>query len=124
VDGNSPQPAPKYPAGFSHPQVRAGSPTYPLDIIAGLSADGSNVKIVVVNATYQPQRFEIGLANLRTSGSGRQWLLTGKSVQAQNKVGAAPGVTISEKAVPPLGPELTVPAISTSIFEFPLARSR
>jgi alpha-N-arabinofuranosidase len=123
VDGNSPQLAPKYPVGFSHPQVRAGSPTYPLDIIAGLSPDGRSMKIVVVNATYQPQRFAIRLANMRTSGSGRQWLLTGKSVQAENKVGAAPGVTISEKAVPPLGPEVAVPAISTSIFEFPLTPS-
>jgi alpha-N-arabinofuranosidase len=120
VDGNSPQPAPKYPVGFAHPQVRAGSPTYPLDIIAGLSPDGASLKIVVVNATYEPQRFNLELANLKASGGGRQWLLTGKSVKAENKVGAPPGVTISEKKVPPLGRETAVPAISTSIFEFPL----
>ena len=64
------------------------------------------------------------LANIGTAGPGRQWLLTGKSVQAQNKVGAAPGVTITEKRVPPLGREIAVPAISTSIFEFPLAGSK
>ena len=124
VDGNSPQPAPQYIVGSAHPQVRAGSPTYPLDIIAGLSADRRSLKIVVVNATYEPRRFRIALAKLRTKGTGRQWLLTGKSVQAQNKVGAAPGVTISESSVPPLGHELAAPAISTSIFEFPLAHSR
>jgi len=124
VDGNSPQPAPQYPVGFDHPQVRAGSPTYPLDIIAGLSPDSRSLEIVVVNATYEPQRLEISLANLQTRGSGRRWLLTGKSVQAQNKVGAAPGVTISEEEAPPLGHELAVPPISTSIFEFPLGRSR
>ena len=77
VDGNSPQPAPQYPVGFAHPQVRAGSPTYPLDMIAGLSPDDQSLKIVVVNATYEPQRFHIRLANLHTKGSGRQWLLTG-----------------------------------------------
>jgi alpha-N-arabinofuranosidase len=120
VDGNSPQPAPKYPVGFSHPQVRAGSPTYPLDIIAGLSADGRSLKIVVVNATHEPQRFGLRLANLVTKGGGRQWLMSGKSVRAENKVGASPGVTISERKVPPLGREIAVPAISTSIFEFPL----
>ena len=48
----------------------------------------------------------------------------GSATEAQNKVGAAPGVTISEKAAPPLGHELAVPPISTSIFEFPLGRSR
>ena len=124
VDGNSPQPAPQSPVGFDHPQVRAGSPTYPLDIVAGLSPDGRSLKIVVVNATYEPQRFEIGLANLNTKGAGRQWLLTGKSVTAENKVSSAPGVTITEKVAPPLSREIAVPAISTSIFEFPLARSR
>jgi alpha-N-arabinofuranosidase len=124
VDGNSPQPAPKYSVGFSHPQVRAGSPTYPLDVIAGLSPDGRSLRIAVVNATYEPQRFSVRLANLGTSGAGRQWLLTGKSVKSENKVGTAPGVTIVEKRVPPLGSEIAVPAISTSIFEFPLAQSR
>jgi alpha-N-arabinofuranosidase len=122
VEGNSPQPEPKYPVGFSHPQVRAGSPTYPLDIIAGLSPDGRSLRIAVVNATYEPQRFNVKLANLTTVGGGRQWLLTGKSVRAENKVGAPPGVSITEKRVPPLGGEIAVPAISTSIFEFPLAR--
>lgn len=37
VDGDSPQPEPKYPVGFDHPKVRAGSATYPLDVIASLS---------------------------------------------------------------------------------------
>ena len=124
VDGNSPQPAPQYPVGFDHPQVRAGSPTYPLDVIAGLSPDGRSLRIAVVNATYEPQRLALTLKNLATGGSGRQWLLTGKSVKAENKVGAPAGVTITERRAPPLGRELTVPPISTSIFEFPLAGSR
>lgn len=121
IDGNSPQPAPKYPVGFAHPQVRAGSPTYPLDVIAALSPDGRSLRIAVVNATYEPLRFTVALANLNTRGAGRQWLLTGKSVKAENKVGAPAGVTIAERRVPPLGSEIAVPAISTSIFEFPLA---
>ena len=49
IEGNSPQPPPKYPVGFAHPQVRAGSPTYPLDIIAGLSPDGRSLRIAVVS---------------------------------------------------------------------------
>ena len=124
IEGNSPQPAPKFSVGFSHPQVRAGGSTYPLDVIAGLSPDGQRLRIAVVNATYEPQRFKVTLANLKTEGAGQQWLLTGKSVQAENKVGFAPGVTITEKRVPPLGSEIAVPAISTSIFEFPLAAPR
>ena len=122
LDGNSPQPDPKYPAGYSHPQVKAGSPTFPLDMIAGISADGRTVKIAVVNATFQPHLVHIDLRHLRTRGSGRRWLLTGASLDAANKVGEAPGVTIRESSVAPLANSLTVPPISTAIYEFPLAR--
>src|SRR5206468_322850 len=49
VNGNSPQPEPKYPVGFDHPKVRAGSPTYPLDVIAGLGPNRRILRIAVVN---------------------------------------------------------------------------
>jgi alpha-N-arabinofuranosidase len=122
LDGNSPQPDPKYPVGYSHPQVKAGSATHPLDMIAGLSADGSKLKIAVVNATFQPQTVRIALKRLKTGGAGTSWLLTGASLEAANKVGAAPGVTIRDAKVPPLGASLTVPAISAAIYEFPVKR--
>ena len=124
VAGNSPQPAPRHDVGYDHPQVRAGSPTWPLDILAGLSPDGRTLRIEIVNATLEQQRVAIKLKQLRTSGSGTQWLLTGASLDAQNKVGAPPAVTIRSARVPPLGSSLTVPAKSASIFEFPVFASR
>jgi alpha-N-arabinofuranosidase len=122
VTGNQPQPEPRYPVGFDHPKVRAGSSTYPLDIIAGLSPDGSRLRIAVVNATYQPQHISLDLRNLKPRGPGRRWLLTGKSVEAANKVGSAPGVTIGETSMPALGTSLSVPAISAAIFEYPITK--
>jgi alpha-N-arabinofuranosidase len=119
VVGNSPQPAPSYPVGFDHPQVRAGSPTYPLDILAGLAPDGRTLRVAIVNPTYESRRVALNLRNLTVRGPGTQWLLTGKSIAAANKVGAPAGVTIARKAVPALGRELAVPPISVSIFEFP-----
>lgn len=121
LDGDAPQPAPRYVVGSAHPQVRAGSPTYPLDMIAGISPDGRTLRIAVVNATFKPQTVALNLRGVRTRGSGTQWLLTGASLEAQNKVGAAPEVSITEKRAPALGSSLTVPATSTSIFEFPIA---
>lgn len=122
LSGNAPQPDPRYPVGFDHPKVNAGSPTWPLDMIAGISPDGRMLRIAVVNATATPQRFAVDLRGVRTHGSGTQWLLTGASLEAANKVGQPAGVAIAEKQVPALGPQLSVPAISTSIFEFPIAR--
>ena len=121
VEGNAPQPAPKYPMGFAHPQVRAGSPTYPLDIVAGLSPDRRSLRIAVVNATFQPQTFALTLRGMQVRGQGNRWLLSGKSLEAQNKVGAPPGVIIQQKRVLPLGRSLTVPPIATAIYEYPVA---
>jgi len=124
VSGNSPQPAPKHDVGYEHPQVRAGSPTWPLDILAGLSPDGRTLRIGIVNATLEPQWVAIKLKELRTRGDGTEWQLTGATLDAKNKVGAPPGVTIQPVRVRPLGPSLTVPAKSASIFEYSVATRR
>ena len=52
LSGNSPQPASKYPAGGpDQPAKSSGSPTYPLDTLAALSADHKYLIVSVVNAT-------------------------------------------------------------------------
>jgi alpha-N-arabinofuranosidase len=120
VDGDRPQPDPRHATGFDHPKVKAGSPTYPLDMIAGLGRDRHTLKIAVVNATFTPQPVSIDLTGLHIQGPGKVWRLTGASPDAANKVGQAPGVTIHEEATPRFSRQLIVPAISASIFEFPL----
>jgi alpha-N-arabinofuranosidase len=54
-------------------------------------------------------------------GSGKVWRLTGKNLDAINKVGQPPGVTIQSSGAPALRGSLTVPPVSTSIYEFPVA---
>jgi len=120
VEGNVPQPDPKYRVGFAHPQVNAGSATWPLDVLAGLSPDGKRLRIAVVNATYKPQRLLLEPRGLKPAGAGTRWVLTGGSIDAENKVGKPEGVTISEKRVPALGRTITVDPISVTIFEYPV----
>jgi len=120
IEGNSPQPEPQFPVGFAHPKVLAGSPTYPLDVVAGLSPDRRSLRIAVVNATFKDQPLEIGLDGLKIRGGGKVWRLTGKDLDAANKVGQPPGVATREAKVPMLSRSLTVPPISTSIYEYPL----
>ena len=121
VDGGSPQPAPKFPAGFDHPLVRAGSPTYPLDVIAALAADRRTLKIAVVNATLEPQHITLRLAGARVLGHGTAWVLTGPSPEAQNVVGQPPQANVTTHALRATTRALAVPPVSTSIFEFPIA---
>jgi alpha-L-arabinofuranosidase len=120
VDGNSPQPEPRYAVGFDHPKVRAGSPTYPLDVVAGLSPDHRTLRLAVVNATLKSQTLVVTLQGVKANGHGTVWRLTGKALDAANKVGEVPGVRVQESKVPALSRSLTEPAISASIYEFPV----
>ncbi|MXP28218.1 alpha-N-arabinofuranosidase [Porphyrobacter algicida] len=118
VTGNSPQPDPKYSVGYDHPQVKAGSATYPLDMIAGLSGDGRTLKIAVVNPTYEKRRVSVQLSGISLHGKGLRWLLTGTSIDAANKVGETSGVTIQKQQVQAFDNALEVPPTSVAIFEF------
>jgi alpha-N-arabinofuranosidase len=122
VDGNVPQPDPKYFVGLTHRKINAGSATWPLDVVAGISSDGKRLRIGVVNATFKPQPLRLDIKGVRTRGSGTRWLLTGASLDAANKVGAASGVTIVESKAPALGRSLIVPATSAAIYEFPIVK--
>ena len=123
VDGDVPQPEPKYPVGHAHPKVLAGSPTYPLDVIAGLSPDGAKLRLAVVNATFQPQRLNLALSGMSLRGGGRRWVMTGKTVEAANTIASPSGVTIAESKVAGTR-TVMVPAISAVIYEMPIAAAR
>ena len=104
--------------------MRAGSATYPLDVIAGLTADGKTLRIAVVNATFEAQRLTVDVRGIDSRTRGTVWRLTGKSLDARNKVGQPPGVTITQYLAPALSRGLNLPPLSTSIYEYPVARPR
>jgi alpha-N-arabinofuranosidase len=122
LEGSSPQPEPKYPVGYAHPKVVAGSQTYPLDVTTGLSPDGTMLRVAVVNPTFQPQRLALTLAGAKLTGTGMRWLLAGKSLKAENKVGQPAGVTIRAAKVSGAARGLTVPPTSAAIYELPLSK--
>jgi alpha-N-arabinofuranosidase len=123
VTGNAPQPDPKFPTGFDHPEVKAGSSTYPLDMIAGLSPDRRSLLIAVVNPTFEPRPLALSVKGVRTEGPGKVWRLAGTALEAVNAVGAPPGVTIAEESVPALKGTLTAAPLSAAIYSFPIKGS-
>src|SRR5579863_2028929 len=87
LTGNSPQPAPTQHIVGDLPRTSAGSPTYPLDMVAALSEDHKFLTLAVVNATDSEQKFDLAVGGVRLSGNGTLWQMTGKSLDAANKVG-------------------------------------
>ncbi len=118
VSGNAPVPPPKYPIGGDQPSVNTGSATWPLDVSAALTKDGSALIVAVVNATQQPQTVTLTVQGFQSARSGRSWRLTGPTVDAQNRVGALPEVTIEEQSFNPRARVLSLVPISVELFEF------
>jgi alpha-N-arabinofuranosidase len=119
--GNSPQPAPTQHIVGGLPRTSAGSPTYPLDMFAALSADHKFLTVAVVNATDSEQKFSLNVSGVRLAGGATLWQMTGKTLDAANHVGQPPQVEVKESAIGAAPSTLTVAPISVDIYRFPLS---
>lgn len=120
LSGNSPQPASTWHlfGGFLHKQ--AGSPTYPLDMVAALSPDHKFLNIAVVNATDQMQHFNLNVNGLTLGGPSTLWEMTGNSLSAANKLGQPPQVTVKTIHMKATPHTVSVAPISIDIYRFPI----
>jgi alpha-N-arabinofuranosidase len=118
VTGNSPQPAPKWPVGGDQPAVNAGSPTYPLDIAAALTADRKFLTVAVANPTAAAQRFDFNVQGVHLSGTSKMWQMRGATEDAANVLGQKPQVEIAETALTEVPSTISVPPVSITIYEF------
>jgi alpha-N-arabinofuranosidase len=119
--GNSPQPVPTQHIVGELPRTSAGSPTYPLDMVAALSADRKFLTLAVVNATDSEQKFNLAMDGARLRSNSQLWRMTGNNVEAANKVGQPPQVEVKETAIGGAPTELSVPPISIDIYQFTVA---
>ena len=118
VDGNSPQPAPQYPIGGDQPRVNSGSPTYPLDLSASLSADGKTLILAVVNATESAQKLQIGFEGFKYKPVGKNFNFTGPRVDSRNQVGKTPEVVLSESQFNAKADSLEVTPLSINLYHY------
>ena len=121
VSGNSPQPAPKYPPYGDQPKTSSGSPTYPLDMVAALTADHKYLTIAVVNGTESEQKFDLNVTGMRVAGPLTQWELTGNSLDAENRVGKPAEVEVKETSTENVPQTISVAPISVDIYRVPVA---
>lgn len=121
ISGNSPQPAPKYPIAGDQPQTNPGSPTYPLDMVAALSADRKYLILAVVNATESQQTFHVNFTGTHLEGTSTLWQMTANSLTAANHVGEPPQVQVQETSIGDVPSTISVAPISANIYQFPVA---
>ena len=119
LNGNSPQPATN-PNYADEPKVRSGSPTYPLDMFAALSADKKSLILSVVNATDKEQKVNLSVTGTSLAGPGKAWTLCGTSLDAANRVGEQQQVQVKETSLPGAPSSLTAAPYTVSIYRFPV----
>jgi alpha-N-arabinofuranosidase len=117
VTGNSPQPAPLYPARGMQPKVNPGSDTYPLDVAAALSDDRKTLSMAVINLTESEQALDFAFKGLELTGKGKLWRMAPKDLNATIVVGQKPGVEVEENAVEATPERSIIAPFSVNIYE-------
>lgn len=116
VDGNSPVPPPLYPVGADQPKVNAGSPTYPVDVVAALTSDGKSLTLAIINANESSQDLDLSFRGITLTGRGRMWRMSGDSLNAATGLGRNEVRIIEAPVTGPIK-ALTVAPISITIYE-------
>lgn len=122
LTGNSPQPAPMQHIVGDLPRTSTGSSTYPLDMVAALSADHKFLTLAVVNATDSEQKFDLDISGARLTANATLWRMTGKDLDAANHVGQTAQVEVKETMIGGEPAALSVAPISIEIYRFAVSQ--
>ena len=123
VTGNSPQHTVKGNVAVDLSARPSGSPTYPLDIFAALSADKKTLAISVVNPTETAQDCDLKLTGFQPVGGAKFWQLTAPPGKPSVPTGFGPGAfagppaTMAEGSLSQAPGRVTLPPASISVYE-------
>ena len=121
VTGNSPQPLMPGTAFVDRGVKPTGSPTFPLDVFAALSADRKTLLVSIVNPTEQSHGLTQTIGGVRLSGRGKLSQIAPSHFDASNKADKEPEVTIVETAQDTVPQNIQAPPFSISLYEFAIA---
>jgi alpha-L-arabinofuranosidase len=122
VNGNSPQRHIKGTVWVDTSEHPSGSPTYPLDVVAALSADGKKLAISIVNPSESAQDCDLSLTGVQPVGGARLWQLTPAGAPAAPTAAGrgftfGPPATMAESSLPQAPRQVILPPASISIYE-------
>jgi alpha-N-arabinofuranosidase len=126
VSGDSPQVPTKGIVGIDTSARPSGSPTYPLDVFAAISADRKKMTISVVNPTETPQECDLNLAGVQASGPTRVYQLTAPAGATPVPAGpgrggfSGPPATMAESSLTQAPRRIALPPASMTVYELDL----
>jgi len=118
VTGNSPQHEVKGTVGVDKPAVSSGSDTYPLDVVAALSADKKKLTVAIVNPTETDKQIDLNFTGMQLGNTVSYWSIIPPNTAAQNRAGQAPVVTVTPGQITGVPKSFKAAPLSVSIYEF------
>ena len=124
VTGNSPQHRIKGTPWVDLPAHPSGSPTYPLDVFAAISADHRKLAVSVVNPTETTQECALNMTGVQARGAVRLWQLTAPAgappaaAPDRGPFGFGPPATMAENSLSQVPHTIAVPPGSITVYEF------
>jgi len=120
VTGNSPQKEVKGAVLVDKPEVPSGSATYPLDVMAALSADMKKLTVSIVNPTFTDQNIDISFPGVSMKKGCNVYQIKAPSITASNMVGMSPKINIVSSRLSAIPISFKVPPISITLYEIDL----
>lgn len=103
-----------YRREFGDTPIKIEGDTAPLDVAAAWTADRKALTIGIVNATREARTLSLELRNVKLTGAGQAWVITGPDEMAHNDPGKPDVVQISPVAG--IGSGLAAPPISIVVY--------
>ena len=120
VSGSTSPPPPRYRPGGEEPRVNAGSPTFPLDVVAAWTGDRRALTVAVINPTDSEQQLELSFAGVELGDRGRLWRMAPSDLEATIVVGEPPGVEVEELALDAVPESEAFAPFSVSLYVLPV----
>ncbi len=120
VTGDSPQPDIQGTVNVDKPKVPSGSPTYPLDVAAALTANRKALTVAVVNPSQSPEQLNTKFKGVNLQETGRLWRIAAPAITSKNVPGKPMAVNIVKSTLTAAPGKMEIPPLSISIYELPV----
>ena len=109
-----------YRQHFGTLPVEVDGDAYPLDVVAAWTEDHKALTVGIVNPTKEKHEVAMDVKGAQLAGKGQLWLIVHSDPMAYNEPGKPAQVAIKEKQVAGISDNLSVPALSISLYKLPV----
>jgi alpha-L-arabinofuranosidase len=117
ITGNIPQKMMKGVVMVDIPEKSSGSDTYPLDVMAALTADMKKLTLSIINPTFTDQEIDISFSGVSLKNEGSYSKIQAPYLRAVNRPGEQPKITVENSRMESVPGTFRVGPLSINLYE-------